>query len=94
MFHSFLFRILDFDFNRWEHTKIKKTARGLPHPLLTDFDGKSTTVAYIFSARLRASCSAAPTDACKPTPLAESNDPVPDTSDHPRTQSSGSALAN
>ena len=51
--------------------KIKKKAGGLPHRQLTDFDGKSTTVANIFPARLRASCSAAPTDTCKPTPLAE-----------------------
>jgi len=60
-----------FDSDRYEHTKIKKTARGLPHRQLTDFDGESTTVANIFPAQLRASCSAAPADACKPTPLAE-----------------------
>jgi len=53
------------------HTKIKKTAGGLPHRQLTDFDGEYTTVANIFPARLRASCSTAPADACKPIPFAE-----------------------
>jgi len=52
--------------NNARHHKIKKTAGGLPHRQLTDFDGESTTVANIFPARLRASCSAVP-----PTPASQ-----------------------
>jgi len=63
---------------------MKKSALGLSHRELADFDGESTTIVNIFPARLRASCSAASADACKPIPFAESNDPVPDTGDHPR----------
>jgi len=47
----------------------------------SNFDGESTTVVNIIPARLRASGSAVPADACKPIPLAEQNDPVPE---HPR----------
>jgi len=50
---------------------MKKTAGGLPYRQLTDFDGKPTTVVNICPAQFRASCSAAPADACKPIPLAE-----------------------
>jgi len=65
-------------------TKIKKTVGRPPHPQLKFFDRECTTVDNAFPARLRTSFSAAPTDACKPIPLAELNDPVPHTGDHPR----------